>query len=761
MRDIRKLAWISCGFSLSILLAHYIIPHSFHFALAGLSLLLSCAALLFKDLKRKRALVFLLAMAVGFGYYGVKYNINISASDDLGEEKISVSARVTDYPEQREGYRLINVRFTDDALPRINGLIIDYGEERKELRPGDEIRLCTVVKSADERFGERTDVNISKGLYLIGYAENGIEKIGHWNKSFMYFPKYLGGFLRSEIRELFPENTRAFFLALLTGDKSEYYADDKLSGAMSISGLSHIVAVSGMHIAFLVGFLQLCMGKNRKSTIVCLSLIWIFVIMVGAPPSAVRAGFMQSVLLAAPIFDRKNDYATSLSFALAIILALNPFAIGSIGLQLSFGAMAGILLFTKPVYNGIWERVKSKNPVIREIMHYAIGVLSSSLGVSIITIPLIAIHFGYVSLYAVFANILCIWAVSLAFCGGYIAVFLNLLWHLGGKIIAAVVSCLVRYISLVVKYTVKLPFAALYTENRLVILWLLLSYAMFALCYAVARKKTKILIPTVGSLVCLAALLLSIKVMPYKDAGSISVLSVGNGQCIVLTEKNSTTVIDCGSSGTFDSAGDTAISYLKAGGRDKIDCLLLTHLHSDHANGAEHLINFMNVDKLILPANAADNDEDGLLDSILLAARENGTSVYYISENERITDGEISLSIYAPSDVGDKNERGLMLTAKLNGYDVLITGDANKSVERKLAENEDLSGTELLIVGHHGSKNSCCAELLDAAEPESAIISVGYNSYGHPANSVLRRLGEREIEYLRTDLCGNIVIHTA
>jgi competence protein ComEC len=105
-----------------------------------------------------------------------------------------------------------------------------------------------------------------------------------------------------------------------------------------------------------------------------------------------------------------------------------------------------------------------------------------------------------------------------------------------------------------------------------------------------------------------------------------------------------------------------------------------------------------------------------------------------------------------------ENERGLTILASRDEYDILITGDMPESIEEKLAAAFDLPDIELLIVGHHGSKYSSCDELLDAVKPEKAIISVGYNNYGHPTQETLQRLSERGIEIYRTDLIGNVSI---
>ena len=100
-----------------------------------------------------------------------------------------------------------------------------------------------------------------------------------------------------------------------------------------------------------------------------------------------------------------------------------------------------------------------------------------------------------------------------------------------------------------------------------------------------------------------------------------------------------------------------------------------------------------------------------------------------------------------------------MLTAEIGGESILITGDVRGATERKLVKAQDLSDTDILIVGHHGSKYSTSEELLNEAEPDKAVISVGYNNYGHPTDEVLKRLTEHGVEIYRTDESGRIVIN--
>lgn len=760
MRGIRKLAAVCCGFSAAVFLAHYLLPLR---VLLPAALLCALAAILCRLIKnentRLRLTLVLLASALGLGVYLCHYAVKLVPLEKYYDSTVTVSARVTDFPEPLEYSTKLYLVITEDGFHNTRAVIYDYNDCIDGLQPGDEVNITLKLKSAAEKYNEETDINISKGLYIIGYPED-CTVTGHWRYSFLYFPKTLGNALRETIRETFPEDSVPFLLAHLTGYKTDYYDDDSLNAAMSLAGMSHVVAVSGMHVAFLVGFIQLIAGKNRKTALVCIALVWLFVIMVGAPPSAVRAGFMQSVLLMAPVFRRENDYITSLSAALAIILAANPFAAGSIGLQLSFAAMAGILIFGSRIYAWFSERCDFGG-FSGGVLHYAVCSLVSSLSVTVFTWPLMAIHFGYVSLISPIVNVLSLWAVSLIFCGGYLICALALLLPKIAAIAGGVLAWLVRYLIFMVKTTANLPMAALYVENIFTSLWVILIYAALTVYFAYGRKhkmklRTPLAVILVGFILATAAGRLTV----LRDKGTIGIMNVGNGECIALTEQSRSVVIDCGAWNTYDNAGKLMSCYLHGKGLHRVDYLVLTHVHRDHANGVVWLMTVCNVKTLVLPDTAMSYENDTLLSEILTAAEKRNIEVLFISEDTGLQIGGIDLDIYAPIEKGDKNERGLTLTASVNGCDTLILGDVNKAVERALVKQEDLEDTDVLVVAHHGSKYSTSEQLLEETQPDIAVISVGYNSYGHPTQEVLDTLQKYHAEIRRTDEDGRIIIKT-
>ena len=217
-----------------------------------------------------------------------------------------------------------------------------------------------------------------------------------------------------------------------------------------------------------------------------------------------------------------------------------------------------------------------------------------------------------------------------------------------------------------------------------------------------------------------------------------------------------TLVVDCGGINTLDNAGEEAGSYLISCGRDHIDTLFLTHLHADHVNGVPMLLEMLPVKSIVLPADV--EDEDAMLGEILLAAEKNGTEIHYLETDTRLDCSGIQVQLFAPLEKGQVNERCMTGLFTVGDYDMLVTGDSSKTTEKELISRHRLSDLELLIVGHHGSRYASSGELLGSIGAKTAVISVGYNNFGHPTYETLERLAAYGYSIYRTDLNGTVEI---
>ena len=237
-------------------------------------------------------------------------------------------------------------------MPHMDGgvtraVVYDRSGAAIYAEPGWRLRISAYCRAADTRYGEDYDYYNSNGIFLVASVKTPPEVIYAQRSAWLSFGQDISSSVCAEIERIFPRDAAAFMKSLLIGSREELYEDAGAYMAMGRAGITHIVAISGMHVAFLISILQLALGKSRRSSVLCIIAVWVFVAATGASQSAVRAGVMQSMLLIAPIFGRENDPPTSLMTALAILLAANPYSAASVSLQLSFGAVAGLMLFSE------------------------------------------------------------------------------------------------------------------------------------------------------------------------------------------------------------------------------------------------------------------------------------------------------------------------------------------------------------------------------------------------------------------------------
>ena len=214
-------------------------------------------------------------------------------------------------------------------------------------------------------------------------------------------------------------------------------------------------------------------------------------------------------------------------------------------------------------------------------------------------------------------------------------------------------------------------------------------------------------------------------------------------------------LVDCGSSNSYISAGARAADQLESMGIHRLSAVAVTHYHADHTNGLEELLARMPVDRLLLPEI---QDEYGVRDRLLALARELDIPVTMVTDTYQFPMGQAMLTVYPPVGAGDLNEQGLTFLCSAGDFDALITGDMAGNTEKKLVERFDLPDIEVLVVGHHGSRYSSTDAFLQQMRPETAIISVGDNSYGHPTQEAMDRLSWNGAAVYRTDRQGNVLV---
>jgi len=753
----RKLAIATLYFSAAVFLSMYIIPHDLLLICGAAVIFCSGAAVFFGGIMRKRIIIALLSLAAGFLWCYSYTCIFIKPYWALHEETISITATVTDYPVARQtrGYRA-DASIKLDGHPKTGVRLYYYNNV--ELEPGDIINISAKFRRSDiTDDGDRYDALSSRGLFLSASVTGSIEVIAK-STELRYVPKKIAEQIAINIDKIFANDVSSFMQAFLMGKRDDLYRNTALSASLSASGIIHIVSVSGMHIAFLMGFLALIIRNKRLFSFYGIPALLFFMAMTGFTPAVTRAGIMQVFLILAPILRRERDSITSLSFALFILLAANPYAVTSIGLHLSFSATLGIIIFTSRISSAISENLRGKKlyriKAIRAICNFFSSSFATTIGALVLTLPLTAVHFGYVSLIAPVTNLLTIFAVSFAFPVGLLAALVTFINPFLGSIIAFPVSLSAQYIIFIARYLSSIPYSVVYSSNLQIMFWLAYVYIIYTVLPLLKARIRQYLYPTCISLILLFIIIL---VSPYAVAdtssNSVTVLDVGQGLSVVVTSNDFTMVIDCGSSSS-QNAGEIVHEFLSNLGRTTIDILVITHFHADHINGVEFLLSRITVSALAIP----DPDGSYLAEDIINLARRRQTDIMYITEVINVDLGEKKIFLYPPLGIGDENERGLSVLT-VGAVTALITGDMNSSTERALLRYAALPELDLLVVGHHGSRHSTSNELLVSLLPKIAVIPVGRNSFGHPSPEVITRLEHVGAHVYRTDLHGHITVY--
>lgn len=743
------------GFAAGTALSHYVLPASWLYIVSAAMLIpaLFCAVFL-RGFRRRDGVAAFLFLALGMSWYSMYSGKFIDAAAQYADKTCTVTVRVDEYPYRDGDYASLNVTLAERGEPSLGIAVSDYSGTLPELRPGDLAEMELELMDAGERYGEATDVYAARGVHLRAYyvALHGVERDG---RSALYFPQELMNAVKGSIVRVFPEDVQEIMLALLIGDTHGVYEDVELDNALSVTGVAHVVSVSGMHLGFLYSALSALLGR-RRAFFVGVPVLVLFTFMAGCSSAIVRACVMLVLSMLGTVLKRDYDPLAGLAMALLLLLAENPVSVASVSLQLSFASMLGLILIKPRLNRWFNRRFRGAKGRVKGICRTAWSAFSASLGATVFTAPVVAVIFGYVSLLSPLANLLTLWAVSLAFTLGFAAAALGLIYAPLGIAFAWLAAWPARYFVWCISLLARIPYAAVYTADGGVVWWLLFTYAVFIAAIVMRRRRgLRLAVPALCSAAVLAAVLIS-SALRTADERSVTVLDVGQGQSIALLSGESAVVVDCGGMGSWDDAGDVASEYLLGRGRYGIDALVLTHLHSDHADGAARLMTRVKVGTLYMPEGT--DDSDGELAGILEAAARRGTEVVEISEDTAVSLAGLELSLTAPQDTGDENERGLVVRASIGEYDTVITGDVGAPTERLLAEEGKLPPSELLIAGHHGSRSSNSFELVSAVRPETVVVSVGYNSYGHPTDEALVRLAVTGADIYRTDVNGDVTV---
>lgn len=548
-------------------------------------------------------------------------------------------------------------------------------------------------------------------------------------------------------------------IAMLLGEK--YLLDDELKELYQTGGISHILAISGLHVS-LIGLgvfrlLKQCRLPLQISIVLSIAFLYSYGVLTNFSVSTNRSVVMMVVLLLAKLFGKTYDILSALALSALLILLQNPLQLFSAGFILSYSAVLGISL--------LFPGFKRVLPYRSKILD---GILVST-SATLATTPAVLYFYYQFPVYGILVNLLILPFITILTVTSLLAGVAGLIWLPLGTFLIGGPNYILRLYEGICRIITQLP-GSLITVGRPGRIVILISVSLLFLFTYKSRhriQKYLLLYPAVGFLLLF---------LPHVHKGlEINMLDVGQGEAIYIESGGSNFLIDGGSSDIKQVGTYRILPFLKFQGVSKLDYAIVTHCDEDHISGLMELMEVKNfwIDRLVLPA-VSEKDENYL--ALEKLAGKKNISVNYIQEGDTIRDGILKLYCLHPftdETYSSSNSYSTVLSLNYGSFDLLLTGDLEREGEERIREcltegyyrNKyritPAIDYDVLKVAHHGSKYSTSIDFLNLIRPEISIISCGYqNRYGHPHQELMQRLYEIGSNYYITYEKGAITIRT-
>lgn len=550
--------------------------------------------------------------------------------------------------------------------------------------------------------------------------------------------------------------------AVLLGDKAEL--DDAVYELYRRNGISHLLAISGLHVSMIgmglwLGLRKCGFGYGGAGAIAG---VWLLLYggMVGFGPSVVRAVTMMLLSFLAGALGRTYDMPSAICIPAVFLLLQYPYVLTQAAFQLSF--LAAFAVFFPGA--ALIRRFHGKGPV---------QALCVSLSIQLVTAPVILYHSFELPVYGVFLNLLVIPLMAYVVASGILGLLVSFFWEFGGAALLGGAHYILALYSWLCRLAEQLPLFSLNLGRpagwQMVGFYGLLGVGAWIMdCGAGGDSGVKRgrRLADVGFLLWGIAFLL---LFPVPRPGlTVTFLDVGQGDGILLEADGRRVLVDCGSSQKRSLGEDCLLPFLKSRAAGALDMVVVSHGDNDHISGIRYLLEqddlSIAIGCLVMP-KAGQGEE--IYEKLEAAAREKGIAVHYAERGDTLGDvlnEAIQIScLYPAADTvcGNRNEESLVLLAEYGSFRLLLTGDVEAGGERTLLADGGLVPVTVLKAAHHGSTSSSGEEFVQAVRPAVVILSYGRgNSYGHPAPEVKGRFLDSGADVRETAVSGAIEVWT-
>jgi len=546
------------------------------------------------------------------------------------------------------------------------------------------------------------------------------------------------------------------------GDKS--LMDAEIKELYQKVGISHILAISGLHISVigmsLYKLLRKLFGSYVVSGVLAGGFMFVYGCMTGFRPSSTRAIVMFFMMLVAQMIGRTYDSLSALSLSAVFLLWENPFLLSYAGFLFSYMAVLGAVVVANVVTQVFKEKHKLRDAIY------------TSFSIQLMTVPLTAYFYYEVPVYGMMVNFLVLPLMSMLLFFGLLGGFAGLIWLKGARWILVPCQLILLLYQKLSVFMQGLPSATLIVGQPEV--WRMIAFygVLMGVVYVIWKRKK------VRGYIVTGVMLLAFVLYVPKVGMELNMLDVGQGDGIYLrTSSGQNVFIDGGSSDVSKVGTYRILPFLKYNGVRGIDYWFVSHADEDHISGVRDILEEGYPVATLVFAESVVQDE--AYRELVTLAQERGTEVLHMGYLDCLHIEDARLTSVFPYDgfvTDDKNAASLVLYYQDGEFDGLFTGDIGTDEEAWIAEHSDEwlgersdigmenadagAGIDFYKVAHHGSKYSNSRMLLETLRPEYAVVSAGVNNwYGHPHVDTLERLEAAGCEVGNTAECGQIKIN--
>lgn len=687
-------------------------------------------------------------------------------------QDIELTAIVVSNKKEKEYYDRYQIKVCDEKYKNIN-LYINV--KKQDLEYGDKIQIKGkfIEPQIARNYKGFSYKNYLKTIKIYGTVK--VEKIeviekSNINKIFQISNSIFLK-IRSNIEKTYSPDITPIVLGVMLGDTEQI--EDSTKEDFSKSNISHVLAVSGMHILYIIILItcitQKIFGK-RKSKIISSSILIIYMFITGFSVSVVRAVTMGVLQCMSFVMYRKSDTLNNIAISALIILINNPYSITGISFILTYGGTLGIIYFNptiKHLIKGIKIRNRKWKYIFLKIQRKCeniIEIISVSISAQIVIAPISMICFNTFGIAFLCTNLLLSCVIGFIVMGGFIQILVSFISIKTGTALAKLIQMPVYgliFISKINFGNFKVVTPSLYQiilYYIIVIMWKEL-YKVFTsknctptqqriknTIYLVKYKirpysKKRNLIVT-----CIVILIIIINKIPHKM--NIYFIDVEQGDStLIITPNNKRILIDGGGSSTYDVGKNTLVPYLLDRKIKKIDYVIISHFDDDHVAGVLRVLKEIKVKKVIIGKQFEESEN---YNDFVKIINEKNINTIVVTTGSRINiEKNVYIDILWPDSSNEIteniiNNNALVCKLNYNNFSMLFTGDIEEKSESILYDkyvNSNVLKSTILKVAHHGSKSSSTEKLLNLIKPQIALIGVGANNrYGHPSEEVIKRL---------------------